>query len=186
MRRPLEGCKMLVKCDNRRIIDDRLPDLEYREMLCKEAGYVAELYSELAFCVRSQSQDDYFDFDAIDKEAITEQLRAAACDPMRKVCVAVEKGKIVGFMAGEITNCFLSISKTKKIGYISAAYLLPSYRGQGIMAKMEKQMTAFFKENRLSYVELHVLSNNASAKKCWEGMQYSTFREQMRKKIDQG
>lgn len=102
---------------------------------------------------------------------------------MKKIYVAIQQGKVIGFISGEIVDCFLPISKKQKVGYISGAYILSDFRGKGIMKKLEQMLIEFFGKNGISYVELNVISKNCIAKSCWEKMHYSTFREQMRKRI---
>jgi ribosomal protein S18 acetylase RimI-like enzyme len=94
-----------------------------------------------------------------------------------------EGDKIIGFIAGEILNCFLPISKVKKVGYISGAYVMPQYRGKNVMKRLEQMLIRFFKSKNLRYAELNVMTMNASGKEIWSRLGYSTFREQMRKTI---
>lgn len=154
-------------------------------MFYAEIDDVATLYNELAFYIKDNTQDDYFDFEILTTEAIIQKLQIIINDPMKKVYVAIEKDKIIGFISGEIIDCFLPISQKKKVGYISGAYVSADFRGKGIMKKLEQMLIKFFQKNGITYVELNVLSKNCIAKNCWGKMHYSTFREQMRKKISE-
>jgi ribosomal protein S18 acetylase RimI-like enzyme len=65
----------------------------------------------------------------------------------------------------------------------SAAFVLPEYRGNHIMNKLERMLIEFFKSRNLNYIELNVMTKNILGKKIWSKLGYSTFREQMRKGI---
>ncbi len=97
--------------------------------------------------------------------------------------MAKDGDSVIGFISGEVKECFLPISKIKKIGYIGGAYVLPSYRNKGMMKNLERLIIDYFKKQGLAYVELNVLTNNPIGKRSWESLGYKTFREQMRKKI---
>jgi ribosomal protein S18 acetylase RimI-like enzyme len=157
--------------------------MEYRKMMLGEAFDVARLHNQLVYYIKGETDDAYFNFDELAEEDLGNMLRAFINDPVKRIYVAKDYDNITGFIAGEIINCFLPISKIAKVGYVAGAYVLPEYRGKGIMTNLEQMLTNFFKENAISYVELNVISKNLPAKRSWEGLGYTTFREQMRKKI---
>jgi len=80
-------------------------------------------------------------------------------------------------------KCFLPFSKINKVGYISAGFVSENHRKKGIIQKLEKMGTDFFRRHDIEYSELNVLSNNIVGKKTWNSLGYNTFREQMRKKL---
>jgi GNAT superfamily N-acetyltransferase len=102
----------------------------------------------------------------------------------RKVIIAEERGRIIGFIAGEVVSCHLPISSIRKVGYISGAYVLPEFRGKGVMRTLESEMVMFFQALGLKYAELNFLSRNHIARKSWEALGYEVFREQARKKSE--
>lgn len=157
--------------------------MEYREMLINEVEKVAKLHNELAYFIQKETNDDYFDFDNLDEVGINKHLETFINNPVRRIFISKENDVIAGFIACEIINCFLPISSVKKVGYISGVYLLPEFRGQGIMKKMEKLALNYFKSNALEFIELNFISKNSLARKSWECLGYKTFREQMRKRI---
>lgn len=101
----------------------------------------------------------------------------------RQVLIAKEKDEITGFIAGQIIECFLPVSSVKKIGYISAAYVKPDFRGRRIMRKLLNELGKWFKAQAVSYIELHTLTKNSDSKSAWENLGFETFREQMRKPL---
>ena len=155
----------------------------FKEMSIIDVHSVAGFYLELANHIREETGDEYFDYDAILVDDIEKGLVSSLNEREKKVLVAVDEGEIVGFIAGEVINCFLPISQVDKVGYIAGAYVIPLYRRKGILKQLEKMMQEFFKETGLKYIELYVLSSNNTGKSSWERMGYYTFREQMRKKL---
>lgn len=157
-------------------------ELEFREMQIYEVLEVAKLYNGLVAYIKNETQDEYFMFDNLSDKDLSRELESIINADSRKIYIAKDK-EIVGFISGEILNCFLPISKVKRVGYVSGAFVLPEYRGKGIMKKLESMLIEFFKSSNLNYIELHVISNNTLGKVTWNKLGYSTFREQMRKRI---
>lgn len=156
----------------------------YKEMTVTDAGPVAELYRDLAVHIKDETGDEYFNFSAVPVEKIKKELISGLRDDTKRVFIVVNnKRQIVGFIAGEMRDCFLALSPIQKVGYIGAAYVVPSCRGKGIGRRLEKVMQDFFARLGIDYVELHVLSLNSSGKRAWEKLGYTTFREQMRRKL---
>lgn len=157
--------------------------MEFKEMTTQDILEVAKLYNELAYYIKNETEDEYFDFDTLSESELESILDNSIKNPENITFVARECGKVIAFISGEIRDCFLPISKTKKVGYISGAYVLPNYRKKGIMKKLEGLLLEYFTSKGLCYIELNVIANNIIGKKSWEVMGYKTFREQMRKKI---
>ena len=157
--------------------------LEYREVLVDELEKVAVLYNELLYTIQKEGKDQYWDFDILSKEDTANSLKEFISDSERKIFIAKEDEEIVGFVTGEIINCHLPVSSTKKIGYISGAYVSPEYRGKGVMKKLDGTIIEYFRSCGLKYIELNFISNNIPAKKSWNSLGYRTFREQARKSI---
>ncbi|HMK54365.1 MAG TPA: GNAT family N-acetyltransferase [Methanobacteriaceae archaeon] len=174
----------------------------YREITLNDLKDVSELYLKLAQHVKTSSQDPYFNFndessefneEFVDnssefKDKSLNEIITGLNDDLEKsdeVTYVAEtvSGKIVGFISGEIINCYLPISKVNKVGYIKSAYTLPEYRNKGIMKALEKHILEFFTDNGVSFVELHVMLKNSTAVDFWENQGYKTFRVHMRKKI---
>jgi ribosomal protein S18 acetylase RimI-like enzyme len=158
--------------------------MEFKEMLVEDVAEVAKLYNELAYFIKYESKDDYFNFDTLSETEFEKKLKESLKQPSTSITFVAKDGdSVIGFISGEVKECFLSISKIKKIGYIGGAYVLPSYRNKGIMKNLERLIIEYFKKQGLAYVELNVLTNNPNGKRSWESLGYKTFREQMRKKI---
>lgn len=157
--------------------------MEFEEMTLDDITEVAKLYNELAYFIRDETKDEYFDFGALLDTEIEMKLKESIGKQGFTTIVAKEDGNVIAFISGEIKECFLPISKVKRVGYISGAYVLPKYRKKSILKNLESLLLKYFKTQGLSYVELNVITKNSIGKKSWESLGFKTFREQMRKKI---
>ncbi len=155
----------------------------FKQLTVQHVYQVADYYRDLVNHIQEETDDYYFLDISVSMDTIVEELLSSLNDDAKRVFVAKDKGKVVGFIAGEIVDCFLPITKVKKVGYISAAYVAPIYRGKGILQELESMIQDFFKQRGLKYVELHVLSRNKVGKTSWDKLGYSTFREHMRKEL---
>ncbi|HOJ78589.1 MAG TPA: GNAT family N-acetyltransferase [Bacillota bacterium] len=158
-------------------------DFAIHEMTEADLNAVSSFYIGLIDHIKEQTQDDYFNYDRLSETEIRKQFREALLKPAVKTYIAKDGTKPIGFIKGEIRDCYLPFSKVKKIGYIESAFLLPEYRRKGIMRQLELKMVEFFKGHGITYVELNIITKNSVAKGTWESLGYVTFREQMRKKI---
>ena len=154
-----------------------------REARISDIPEVAVLHNELAYYIQRETQDPYWDFDVLPIDNISQHLKGFIDNRERKIYIAQDENRVVGFIACEITQCHLPISSMKRVGYISGAYMIPDYRGKGIMRKLEEKALEFFKKLDMKYVELNFISNNQIARQSWEALGYETFREQARKEI---
>lgn len=157
----------------------------FRELCADDLPDVISLFNELIAHLIEETCDPYMqvDPDADLQEGLESYLRETLEGRNKTTIVAEDDGKIVGFITGEIRDSFFPPSVVKKIGYIFGAYTCPEYRRQGVMVKLEKILTDFFRSHKINYVELSFLSGNSLARKSWEAMGYGVFREQMRKNI---
>ncbi|HHX77166.1 MAG TPA: EVE domain-containing protein, partial [Firmicutes bacterium] len=153
------------------------------EMTAADISLVAALYRDTADYIKQETGDPYFQYESVPVAAIEGRLGSSLEDNNSRIFVAVEQGEIVGFIAGEVSNCFLPFAPVKKIGYISGAYVTPGNRGKGVLRELEKRLQIFFQGLDLEYIELNVLSENQAGKKSWKKLGYKTFREQMRKRL---
>jgi ribosomal protein S18 acetylase RimI-like enzyme len=157
--------------------------IEYRKILKKDIPKIATLYINLALYIKQETKDPYFEINDLSEQSTICSLEKDIQDKTKQIFVAVENDNIVGFIAGVIIDCFLPFSKVTKVGYISGAYVSEENRNNGIMKNLEKMITSYFMEHKLTYAELNVMSNNFVGKKTWNKLGYVTFREQMRKKL---
>ncbi|MGQ9844170.1 MAG: GNAT family N-acetyltransferase [Spirochaetota bacterium] len=157
--------------------------MEFSKMTTKDITELAKLYTELIYFVKDETTDEYFQFDTVSENELEKQLKESIGKPELITFIAQDDENIIAFISGEIKECFLPLSTIKKVGYISAAYVLPNYRNKGVMKKLESLVIEYYKTQELSYVELNVITNNFIGKRSWESLGYKTFREQMRKGI---
>ena len=136
-----------------------------REAKEEDISKILKLFNDLIYSIKYVTEDDYFDFQELSLEKRYEYIRMYIHSEDSKAIVVLEKNKIIGFILAEIKDGFLKVSKIKKIGYISAAYILKEYRNKKVLKKLLEEIENFFKEKEIGYLELHVLSKNIIAKK---------------------
>ncbi len=91
-----------------------------------EVTEVARLYNRLANFIKDETGDEYFNFNELSEEGLENQLLSFVNDPMKRIYIVKENDNVIGFIAGEIINCFLPISKISKVGYVAGEALIPS------------------------------------------------------------
>ncbi|HOW28585.1 MAG TPA: GNAT family N-acetyltransferase [Elusimicrobiota bacterium] len=144
---------------------------------------IVPLFFELIRSIRVTTQDPYFRSLRVSRPRARKWLARYIGKRDKKVWVSTVEGRVVGYIAGEIIDCFLPISRVGRIGYISGACVEGPFRRKGIMESLERKMIGFFRKRGVDYAELHILSKNRPARRCWTKLGYRTFREQMRKRI---
>ena len=118
--------------------------MEYREVRLDELEEIAELHNQLAYTIQEETKDIYWDFEQLSREETYNYILNFAKHEHCKIYVACEGQNIRGFIMGEIVQCHLPVSGVKQVGYISGAYVLETYRHQGIMRLLESNMVSFF------------------------------------------
>jgi ribosomal protein S18 acetylase RimI-like enzyme len=150
----------------------------------QEIHTYTDLYLKFIDFLRVDCDEIFFEYIPEIKEKLIPYFERCLKDPNHAIYLARENDKIIGFIAGDIRYSFFPYSSVGKIAYISAVYVDESIRKKGLTKHLENYITEnFFRKNKVNYIELHCLTNNTVAKKCWESLGYSTFREQLRKKL---
>lgn len=150
----------------------------------QEIPAYTDLYIKFIDYLRNECKEIFFDYIPEIKEKLIPYFGRCLKDPKHAIYLAKENSEIIGFIAGDIRYSFFPYSSVGKIGYISAVYIAENARKKGLTKILENYITEnFFRKNNVVYIELHCLTKNTVAKKCWDGLGYSTFREQLRKKL---
>ncbi len=154
-----------------------------RPMTRDDIPQVAQLMADLVAEMRTVTADPYLEFEAFPALETELSLEDDLRQPTARAFVAEAGGAVVGMILGHLVDCFLPYSRVGPVGQLTAAYVQPAYRGHRLMAELEAELVGFFREQNVRYLELHVLSSNWIGKAAWRALGYSTFREQMRKRI---
>jgi ribosomal protein S18 acetylase RimI-like enzyme len=153
------------------------------ELRVKYIDQVAGLFNDLVTEIKDETDDLYYQVNNLQIENTRILLTEILEDNYAAAFIALDDEKPVGFISGQIQSNFLPLSNIPKVGYISGAYIKQGFRKKGIMKLLENRMIEFFKSKNLTYVDLNVINNNITGKRCWKELGYVTFREQMRKRI---
>ena len=144
---------------------------------------VARLYAEMINELQEDTHDPYLQIEAFSILEIELSLEEDLADPEARIFVSEAEGAVVAIIVGHIVGTFLPFSNVRRVGQITAAYVQPNYRGRGLMQKLEQHLVNFFRELGLPYADLFVHSENTLGRNTWRALGYTTFREQMRRRI---
>ena len=154
-----------------------------RRLEQKDLDHLARLFIFVVKHLRKEDDESPLSENIPDNEELAKNLDYLVNSPEKGVFVAIENQKIIGFIAGEIREKSFPSGKVKKTGYITAAFIEENYRGMGILKQLDMHLNGFFKSNGVSSTEISILAYNLSAKKSWEKIGYSAFKEELRKEI---
>ena len=97
-------------------------------------------------------------------------------NPKKKIFIADDNGKIVGYVKGKILIEEESDIRFGRIfGYIDSIYVLESYRGLLIDQKLFARLFRWMRENGVTYAEGGVWEFNSSARAVFEQMGSKTY-----------
>ena len=157
--------------------------MRYRYATLEDSAKVAVLFRDLAFHIKHSARDPYWDFEEMPLDMTEEVIKGYIQNEESCILVADTEEDIVGMMILELIPCHMVLCSHQKVGYISAGYVKPEFRRQGIMKELEKMSNDFFRGLGIKYVEVCYLPENEGAKEAWNGMGYKCFREQARKEV---
>lgn len=96
--------------------------------------------------------------------------------------IALDEGKAVGYIAGEIEKSH-PIWVFKKVGYVFNLYIKPNYRRKGIGKELTKAILNWFKKRKIKWFKLHVYSNNLQAHSLYKKLGFRDFLIELKKVI---
>jgi ribosomal protein S18 acetylase RimI-like enzyme len=115
-----------------------------------------------------------------------DHLRKLLDDRNTLILIAEEDGKPLGYAMALIAKWddeFGRLEDSRRTGYISKLFVTKRARGRRISHLLLGSVLKWFKCNKISYVSLHVWSNNTQAIEMYRKFGFDSFRMQMRKKI---
>lgn len=126
---------------------------------------------------------EYYVFDAQNfSSSFSEWLKGQLLVASSLLLVAVEDGKIVGFMSGFVKYLFPWYT-IKKVGHISFTFIAEDFRGKGIGTKLLNEAIKWFGEQNLQYIELYASEKNFPGLAFWKSHGFDDFQKFLRKKI---
>jgi ribosomal protein S18 acetylase RimI-like enzyme len=99
-----------------------------------------------------------------------------------KILVAEEEGKVVGLIAGRISDNG-TIIIPDKIGYIGTLVVLSEYRRKGIAKALWKKLREWFLSKGIVEAQLYVLPENEEARGFWQDCGFGLALERWKKHI---
>lgn len=92
--------------------------------------------------------------------------------------VAEEKGKIIGFILGEIERRAI-VYRHEKGGYVSDLFVLENYRRKGIGKHLANRLLSWLALKKIRRIRLHVDANNLNAIAFWRKSGFSKHKIEM-------
>lgn len=141
--------------------------------------------------LRSMSTDFLFEeYNRFDKDINREYPRACLPKRLKKnlkskkviLFIALDKGKAVGFIGGEIEKAY-TFWRFKEAGYLFQLYVIPSYRRRGVGKELTKTILNWFKKRKIKWIKLHVYANNPRAHSLYKKLGFKDFMIELKKVV---
>jgi GNAT superfamily N-acetyltransferase len=116
-------------------------------------------------------------------DSIEDWFKRSIVSDDRKILIAVERDKPVGFIMGGITAPYIHASKIEKIGMIELCWVEPEHRKQGYSRRLVDELEKWFRSKSIEYADVSYLNGNTEAEKTWSALGYAPFRTESRKKL---
>ncbi len=100
-------------------------------------------------------------------------------DQRTEVLVALDNDHIVGSVYGQIRPR-KDFFQTSHLGYIGFMYVRHSHRGQGVSQLLIEAISAWFHQNKISEIILHVYAKNPRAIRAYEKAGFESHLIEMR------
>jgi len=130
-----------------------------REATSKDLKYVAKLNFEL-----DKYEKRWYPYPNLNLKNSEKWLKKSF--PGKKIFVAIDNKKIVGYSFGWIETRFYH-NKVKKYVYCSDLFVLKEYRRKGIGKKLIKKFEDFCRKKGLEYLQLSTNFKNKIGKKIY-------------------
>ena len=91
-------------------------------------------------------------------------------DPMSRVFVADDGGKIVGYVLGVVVDLAPEMFAQEASGFLADIYVAEDYRRRGIGRALVEALQAWFGQKGLRYFEWHVAAQNEDSIAFWRSV----------------
>ena len=132
-----------------------------------------------------EATDDVYlrDLDEDHEDHFEPLLATALSSAEQKLLVAELAGIPVGFIKGELGKPFIPVSAIKQIGELSLCWVEPSARRHGVAQVLADNLETWFRQQGVSYVDVHYLVGNEEAESTWAALGFAPYRVFARKAI---
>jgi len=90
------------------------------------------------------------------------------------VFMAVEDGKIIGYMTGNVVGR-APIYKIERVGRIGDAFVLPEFRRKGAFTMLLERMLSWMRAKGVNYVEHPISTKNKIGRIVWKKRGFEDF-----------
>jgi len=145
------------------------------ETLTKMVIEICRLEAKIEPCLKALDRSQFKEFKKYIKDGIMGKKGSF-------VLVAEEKGKIIGFVYGEIKKR-PPVFKTRKVGEIADIFVAPKHRKKGIARQLLEEAAKIFRKRKLKYVCLTALAGNTAALKAYSKAGFKECAKELWKEI---
>lgn len=155
--------------------------MEYRQARIEDLNEISRLGSQL---LNSHQEIDanYYQLEADYRDKFRHYISSFMNSQSQIIMVALDKEKIVGFIAGYIKPLFPWF-QIKNVGHISFLVVQKNYQKRGIGRNLTNKLEKWFKEQNLQYIEVYTNEKNQSGVAAWTDYGFAPFNKFLRKKI---
>jgi ribosomal protein S18 acetylase RimI-like enzyme len=118
--------------------------------------------------------DDNFKVNKNAKKYYTDLYKKYIYSGKKKLIVAADKDKLLGFSSAHIAKKE-PISRDKKYGHIRDMYVDKKFRRQGIAGEILNVFYRWFKEKNIKYIDLKVVCANKLGRNAWTKHGFSDY-----------
>jgi ribosomal protein S18 acetylase RimI-like enzyme len=119
-------------------------------------------------------------------EMYAKRLNSRLYDSHTRVLVAEKQGKLVGFVLGVIVDMVPEMFVEETAGFLADIFVDPAYRGQGVGRALVNELTEWFRERGVQYVEWYVANSNTEGRAFWKALGGRDVITRMRINLDSG
>lgn len=157
---------------------------EIRQARTEDVDALVDMFQKLTDHVARVSDDVYLtSIESTAAETHQKAFTESVVSSNSIVLIAENKHQTIGFLNGHLTRPFTSSAIIQRIGYIENCYVDSSSRQSGVGKQLLAEAEEWFKQNSVSYIDLHYMTQNAGAAAAWGKMGFVPYRVAARKTI---
>ena len=133
----------------------------------------------------SEEPSKYRSPEEMNEKRIEKDIFSLYEDGKISVFLAIDKGKLIGFVSGTTKKLDSIISKPRVVGFINELVVLPEYRGLKVSELLMKKIEEFLMKNGAQEFGLNVASFNMRAINFYKKLGYTVDSHLLTKKLVQ-
>lgn len=147
-------------------------DIIIRKADLKDWNEVVTLHLSFVDALCKTNPEDYTNRGLVERLRYTKQLMKYSRSSSHRILVAQRSdGEIVAYMVGQVFT-YPAFCKLIKAGEVMEVYVREDSRGRNLGERLFKELLIFFKEKEVQVIEALVDSENETAVRFWEKLNF--------------